>query len=205
MACGSRTWAPLFFGFIFGGFLGCLLFRVRDTTNQIQIVPHIQTDIQVFEEWPVEVHKLPPAPNNVQNPSAKVVRARFAATELGIRDKLIVIMLGQSALSVALNSSIGEHIPRIQIYVEATRIDNDMSVLENLQPYRLNEVNGQRAHMHILNSIFDLALHESYDWFFFMPDTTYVNPFELMRLVNGLKWNHPIAFGHADSGKILKA
>lgn len=50
------------------------------------------------------------------------------------------------------------------------------------------------------------ALHESYDWFFFMPDTTYVNPFELMRLVNGLSWNQPIAFGHPDSeGKCVFA
>jgi hypothetical protein len=90
-------------------------------------------------------------------------------------------MLAQSALSVAINSSIGQHVPRMQIYADASRIDNDMSTLENLQPYRLNEVNGQRAHMHILNSIFDLALHESYDWFFFMPDTTYVNPCEFIQ------------------------
>lgn len=45
----------------------------------------------------------------------------------------------------------------MQIYADASRIDNDMSILENLQPYRLNEVNGQRAHMHVLNSIFEQA------------------------------------------------
>lgn len=42
-------------------------------------------------------------------------------------------------------------------------------------------------------------MHENYDWFFFVPDTTYVNPFELLRLVNGINWNLPLAVGYADS------
>ena len=87
------------------------------------------------------------------------MRARFAATELGIREKLVVVMLAQSTLSVALNATIGEHVPRLLIYADAARIDADMSALTNLVPYRAASGGGvggsQRAHTHILNSIFD--------------------------------------------------
>lgn len=84
-----------------------------------------------------------------------MVRARFAATELGVRERLIVVVLAQSALSVALNASVGPHVPRLQVYADAARIDADMSALSNLIPYRLNALTGQRSHVHILNSIAD--------------------------------------------------
>ncbi|KAI6240928.1 Hexosyltransferase [Aphelenchoides fujianensis] len=195
MAYGARTWVPFGFGLLCGAFIGLLLFSFDDTPTA---TPGPST-VQVSEKWRVQLQRPAIPPNAQQNQATKVVRARFAATELGIRDKLMVIMLAQSALSVAINASIGNYVPRLQIYADASRIDADMSALTNLLPYRLNGVGSQRPHMHVLNSIFDQALHESYDWFFFMPDTTYVNPFELMRVASSLNWNRPVALGHADA------
>lgn len=108
----------------------------------------------------VDVTSLQPSRCRLQ-----VVRARFAATELGIREKLAVVMLAQSSLSVALNETIGGHVPRLLIYADASRIDADMNALTNLVPYRAVGSGGsgggsQRAHTHILNSIFDQVCYD---------------------------------------------
>lgn len=81
-------------------------------------------------------------------------RARFAATELGIREKLVVILLSQSSLSVSLNSYIAPHVPRLHIFADNSRIESEMNSLSNLTPFRSN---GQHAHVHILNSMFNLV------------------------------------------------
>ncbi|CAD5215414.1 unnamed protein product [Bursaphelenchus okinawaensis] len=196
MAYGLRTWMPFGLGVFMGLFVAFLLFTSSDLEQDLKVED--VGDIQKFEHWKVQVQKPVSIVVPNQNNQNKVVRSRFAATELGIRDKLILIVLAQSALSVALNASIGEHVPRMQIYADASRIDTDMSVLTNLIPYRLNGLTGQRAHVHILNSIADQALQDNYDWFYFIPETTYVNPFELMRLIKRLTWNKQIALGQPD-------
>uniref|UniRef100_A0A915D238 Hexosyltransferase n=1 Tax=Ditylenchus dipsaci TaxID=166011 RepID=A0A915D238_9BILA len=133
----------------------------------------------------------------------KVVRARFAATELGIREKCIVIVLSQSSLSLAINGYLSPHVSRIQFFADASRIDAEMSSLPNLTPLHFN---GQHSHSHILNSIFNMTFHENYDFMLFIPETTYVNPFALNRFVEQINWNNPQAFGYDDSGKcILKS
>ncbi|CAG9539829.1 unnamed protein product [Cercopithifilaria johnstoni] len=38
-------------------------------------------------------------------------------------------------------------------------------------------------------------MHEKFDWYYVIPDTTYVNPFELMRFVNHVNWNRHVAIG----------
>ncbi|CAD5221372.1 unnamed protein product [Bursaphelenchus xylophilus] len=198
MAYGIRTWMPFGLGLFMGSFLAFLLYTSNDLEKELKV--ESVEDIQRFVNWEVRVQKTFPVGGvNSQNTQNKVVRSRFAATELGIRDRLILIVMAQSALSVALNASIGQHVPRMQIYADASRIDADMSVLTNLIPYRLNGLSGQRAHVHILNSIADQALQDNYDWFFFIPDTTYVNPFELLRLIKRLNWNRQTALGQADT------
>lgn len=83
-----------------------------------------------------------------------MIRSKFAATELGIRDKLAVIILGQSSLSVALSALIAVHVPRVQIFVDVSRIDQEMSTMANLVPFRQN---GQHSHISVLNSILNLV------------------------------------------------
>uniref|UniRef100_A0A0N4ZI91 Hexosyltransferase n=1 Tax=Parastrongyloides trichosuri TaxID=131310 RepID=A0A0N4ZI91_PARTI len=172
------------------------LFKCKDTSS-IRVKKEF---IDVAKDWTVKVKKSNISMHNNAN-KGKVVRSRFIATELGIREKLLVIILGQSSLSVALNNSIAEHVPRLHVFADASRIDSDMNTLENLSPYKPN---GQHAHIHILNGIFNMSFHENFDWFFLLPDTTYINPFELMRLVNSINWNNPIAIGMSDKeGKCI--
>ncbi|KAK0417201.1 hypothetical protein QR680_012876 [Steinernema hermaphroditum] len=212
MVYGARTGVPLLVGLSIGVVLALLTSDfswqhssfVRRCPAGLFSGPAIAespTDyVDNAEHWKVVVKKLPMVqPNSHQNaphPESKVVRARFAATELGIREKLIVIILGQSSLSVALNASIGRHVPRVQLFVETSRIDAEMATMSNIVPYRPN---GQHAHVSIFNSIFNQTLHENYDWFFVIPDTSYVNPFRLNDIVNHVNWNVPRVLGAANS------
>lgn len=83
-----------------------------------------------------------------------MIRARFAATELGIREKLVVLVLGQSSLTVVLNATIGPHVPHLYTFVDASRIDADIAVLPNLVPYKPN---GLHTHVAILDAVSNMV------------------------------------------------
>uniref|UniRef100_A0A914C519 Hexosyltransferase n=1 Tax=Acrobeloides nanus TaxID=290746 RepID=A0A914C519_9BILA len=198
MVYGARTGVPLGLGLLLGLSITNILFTVDEITPQqcSNFDSEQPNYVDNSEHWKVHLERTISPPANSQVQSGKVARARFAATELGIREKLIVIVLGQSTLSVALNTTIGKHVPKVHVFADISRIDADMSALGNLSPYKPN---GQHAHVHILNGIFNWTYHQNYDWFFILPDTTYANPFELMRFVNSINWNEPKAIGRSDS------
>ncbi|KAE9556132.1 hypothetical protein FO519_000620 [Halicephalobus sp. NKZ332] len=208
MFYGTRSYAPLGLGLVLG-LVFCIL--VPSTT----VLPLLQSGFQTYSlcqfpvkgnakefvdnsgSWKVQVRETPllRVPEETTE-DLKFVRSRFAATELGIHEKLVVIILGQSSLSVTLNASLGRHVPRIHLFAEQSRIDVDMSALaENLTPYRPN---GQHAHVHILNSIFNKSMHENYDWFLFVPDTTYINPFQLMNFIKHRNFGRHVIYGVPD-------
>ncbi|VDK78310.1 unnamed protein product [Litomosoides sigmodontis] len=187
MVHGVRTGVSLTSGLVLGVLLSVVLFLPDEL-----IPPGTPDEELSSEHWEVIIKKAAATTTNAQSQTRKVVRAGFAATELGIREKLVVIILGQSSLMVALNASIGRHVPHLQLFADISRIDSDIAVLPNLMPYRLN---GQHLHVPVLNLISNMTMHEKFDWYYVMPDTTYVNPFELMRFVNHVNWNRRVAIG----------
>ncbi|KAK6101485.1 Chondroitin N-acetylgalactosaminyltransferase family protein [Brugia pahangi] len=186
MVPGVRAGISLTSGLVLGVLLSVLLFLPDEL-----IPPKTSNEELPSEHWEVIIKKVATAANG-QFQTRKVVRAGFAATELGIRDKVVVLILGQSSLMVALNASIGPHVPHLQLFADISRIDSDIASLPNLTPYRLN---GQHSHIPVLNLIFNMTMHEKFDWYYVIPDTTYVNPFELMRFVNHVNWNRRVIIG----------
>ncbi|VDK51383.1 unnamed protein product [Anisakis simplex] len=188
MVYGVRSLVPLAIGLTFGVLISLVIFPQDEYTipNGSCSIAQQPEALKIVDDssadWQVVVKKIPSSAHRAQSNAAKVVRARFAATELGIREKLLVIILGQSSLSIALNASIAHHLPHLQIFIDVSRIDSDMASLPNLIQYRSN---SQHPH----------TLHENYDWFYLMPDTTYVNPFELLHFVNHINWNRKVAIG----------
>ncbi|EJW83942.1 chondroitin N-acetylgalactosaminyltransferase [Wuchereria bancrofti] len=186
MVHGVRASVSLTSGLVLGVLLSVLLFLPDEL-----IPPRTSDEELPSEHWEVIIKKVATTANG-QSQTRKVVRAGFAATELGIRDKLVVVILGQSSLMVALNASISRHVPHLQLFADISRIDGDIASLPNLTPYRLN---GQHSHIPVLNLIFNMTMHEKFDWYYVIPDTTYVNPFELMRFVNHVDWNRRVVIG----------
>ncbi|CAG9539830.1 unnamed protein product [Cercopithifilaria johnstoni] len=149
MVHGVRTGISLTSGLVLGIFLSVLLFLPDEL-----ITPGTPNEELSSEHWEVIIKKAATTTTNGHSQTRKVVRAGFAATELGIREKLVVILLGQSSLMVALNASIGRHVPHLQLFADISRIDGDIAILPNLTPYRLN---GQHSHMPVLSLIFNMV------------------------------------------------
>ncbi|KAL4003586.1 hypothetical protein ACH3XW_8215 [Acanthocheilonema viteae] len=149
MVHGVRAGVSLTSGLVLGVLLSVLLFLPDEL-----IPPEMPNEELSSEHWKVIIKKAATTSINGQSQTRKVVRAGFAATELGIREKLVVILLGQSSLMVALNASIGRHVPHLQIFADISRIDGDIATLPNLTPYRLN---GQHSHIPVLSLIFNMV------------------------------------------------
>lgn len=72
----------------------------------------------------------------------------------------MVIIFGQSSLSLSLNMSLAKYVPRVHIFVDAAQFSIDLSNSRDTTIYRSN---GQHAHIVILNNIFNMV-----GWFFFL-------------------------------------
>nr|CDJ87944.1 Chondroitin N-acetylgalactosaminyltransferase domain containing protein [Haemonchus contortus] len=197
MVAGSRTCIPLLGGMMLGALLAVLFFSPEeadiggDTMCPSRNAPQKEF-VDVSEHWTVHLDNMPSPPPN-QDATPKVVRARFAATELGIRERLMVGVLAESSLAVAMNASLGRHVPRIHVFADASRIDTDLAQLTNLSPYKPS---GQKSHVAVLGLIFNMTFHENFDWFLLVRDSTYINPFELNRFINSVNWNQPVLIGY---------
>ncbi|KAI1725331.1 chondroitin n-acetylgalactosaminyltransferase domain-containing protein [Ditylenchus destructor] len=206
MVYGLRTCAPLALGIAISFVFSSLFFGRHRNVQVVSDCPEEKLKDEsnyVFssEHWKVEVKKPKVPSQNGPFQPPKVIRARFAATELGIREKLIVVVLSESSLGSVLNAYISPHVPKIHFFADSSRVSSAELKMPNLTPIRAN---GQHAHIHILNSIFNLTFHELYDFMLLIPDTTYVNPFELNRLVSSINWNSPQAIGFSDGeGKCI--
>lgn len=68
--------------------------------------------------------------------------------------------------------------------------------------YKRFDVNERHPQLRIskldkyrLSVVFFQTIHDMYDWFLVLPDTAYVNPFELMKFVNHVNWNRRSIIG----------
>ncbi|CAI5444351.1 unnamed protein product [Caenorhabditis angaria] len=212
MVGGSRTGVHLVLGFLIGCILALFFMSnqpateimaafssdCRKSVDDLRNVEALEATWQegreykdVSEHWEVHQDTMPSSPPN-QDATPKVVRSRFAATELGTRERLMVTVMAESALALSINTTLGRHVPRVHLFADSSRIDNDMAQLTNLSPYKLN---GQKTHTMVLGLLFNMTVHENYDWFLLVKDSTYINPFVLLRMIETMNWNEPVVMG----------
>lgn len=46
-------------------------------------------------------------------------------------------VMAESALALSINATLGRHVPRVHLFADSSRIDNDLAQLTNLSPYKL--------------------------------------------------------------------
>ncbi|MCP9259614.1 Chondroitin N-acetylgalactosaminyltransferase [Dirofilaria immitis] len=110
MVHGVRASISFTSGLVFGVLLSVLLFLPDELIELRKSDEEPSTD-----HWEVIIKKAAVTTTNGQSQIRKIIRAGFVATELGIREKLAVILLGQSSLMMALNASIGHYVPHLQV------------------------------------------------------------------------------------------
>ncbi|XP_056607249.1 chondroitin sulfate synthase 2 [Triplophysa dalaica] len=121
-----------------------------------------------------------------QDPPKKVFRARYASTELGIREHLFVAVFSSkttlSTLAVAINRTLKNHLDGRLIFFTPTRnrkLPHGMFVVAHEE---------ERPVPNMFQSIRYLLEHHiaEYDWFYLAQDDTYTQPERLKTLVSHL-------------------
>ncbi|KAF8358729.1 mig-22 [Pristionchus pacificus] len=194
---GARTGLPLLGGILLGLFISYSLFAPPDETPLVCPVARAPEFIDSSEFWTVNQEKTPQTPPADTKQGSQVARARFAATELGIRERILVLVWAETGrLAAALNGTLAKHVSRVVALADSVRLDVEMSLLPSLVPFKSNSLH---AHTHILNAVFNYTLQENYDWFLIMKESTYINPFALQEMINKMSWSEKVILGVPDS------
>ncbi|CAK5094831.1 unnamed protein product [Meloidogyne enterolobii] len=190
---GIRRWNSIF-GFIFGLFLSWLIFggnKEVELNREEENYEGKEGGIQLAENWEriiLEQKHEENGQNNFVNQHVKLNRPRFAATELGIRPNLLIFLLARTSTAASLYQLLSPKVP-VKILVSAGKLAaSDFPA--NSQP-----VSVRSDPVSLLIAIANISLNNPANWYLLLPDSTFVNIYELERLVNSLLWNSPVAFG----------
>lgn len=123
-------------------------------------------------------------------------RAKYASTELGIRERLFVSVFTSkttiSTLAVAMNRTLNHHLDGRLIFFTGTRnrkLPNGLFVVAH---------GDERPVPNMFQSVrYLLEQHiADYNWFFFVQDDTYTQPERLKTLVSHLSLDLQLYMGH---------
>ncbi|CAK5091542.1 unnamed protein product [Meloidogyne enterolobii] len=190
---GIRRWNSIF-GFIFGLFLSWLIFggnKEAELNREEENYEGKEGGIQLAENWEriiLEQKHEENGQNNFVNQHIKLNRPRFAATELGIRPNILIFLLARTSTAASLYQLLSPKVP-VKILVSAGKFAasdfpvNSLPVIVRSDPVSL------------LNAIANISLNNPANWYLLLPDSTFINIYELERLINSLLWNSPVAFG----------
>ncbi|XP_051997113.1 chondroitin sulfate synthase 2-like [Xyrauchen texanus] len=131
-----------------------------------------------------------------QGPPKTIFRAKYASTELGIREHLFVSVFTSkttlNTLAVAINRTLNHHMDGRLIFFTGTRnrkLPHGMFVVAH---------GDERPVPNMFHSVRYLLEHHiaEYDWFYLVQDFTYTQPDRLKTLVSHLSMDLKLYMGH---------
>ncbi|XP_007234628.3 chondroitin sulfate synthase 2 [Astyanax mexicanus] len=130
-----------------------------------------------------------------QSSAKKVFRAKYASTELGIRERLFVAVMTSknslNTLAVAANRTLNHHLDGRIIFFTGTRnrkVPHGMFVVAH------GEERPVPSMFQTLRYLLEHHVTE-YDWFYFLQDDTYTQPDRLKTLVGHMSIDHRLYLG----------
>ena len=115
--------------------------------------------------------------------AAKLTRPRYIADELGIREKVLVAVLAETSrlntFSLFLNQTLQDHVNRLLFF-----IDDDVEHFPH--GMQVVAIHDQRIYLkpfYVLKYLAEKMI-KSYDWFFLVPDNTYIRGFKVTHRSN---------------------
>ncbi|XP_071988410.1 chondroitin sulfate glucuronyltransferase-like isoform X2 [Engystomops pustulosus] len=127
-------------------------------------------------------------------PHKKVLRARYIQSELGFRERLLVVILSSrstlNSLAVSLNRTLSPHVSRIMFFTGArgAKVPTGMEVVSH------GDERPVWVMYHTLRFI-ETHLLSTYDWFYISQDETFTNGFQLQDFVSHLSPGPEIYIG----------
>ncbi|XP_028810141.1 chondroitin sulfate synthase 2-like [Denticeps clupeoides] len=142
--------------------------------------------------------RIVPYTKPAQSPARKVYRAKYASTELGIRERLFVGVLTSKStlntLGVAVNRTLSHRLDGHLVFFTGTRnrkVPHGMTVVTH---------GDDRRVLNMFQSISYLLEHyiDEYDWFYLVQDDVYTQPDRLKTLVGHLSMVMELYMGWAE-------
>lgn len=170
------------------GLSASFLLLYFESNNEVEFLPHIVNKDNIYDHRvKLNVKSRPQKP---KKPVRPFVRPRYFATELGIRDRLFVgVLTSQEYLhtrAVAINQTLAHLVDRIRYFVTIpSGIKPNISLPGIVGFTRIKRV---LEPFHALKYVVDHYL-DTYDFYYFVKDLTFVNA----RQLNELVWNLSIS------------
>ena len=125
----------------------------------------------------------------------KLVRPRYAATELGIREKLFVAVLTKKetieTLGIAWNRTVAHYVSKVMYFV------SDKLHVQQPSGMSLIQFTDGKHEMLPFNVFRYVGEHYSkvFDWFLFVHDDTYIRAEKLLDVVSQMSISHDVYMG----------
>jgi len=131
------------------------------------------------------------------------LRPRFASTELGIKEKILFVvttsMDSLDSRAVAVNKTMSPHLSKVLFFVTATSQSFNIPPQLPLVTFINERIVASQTLLRALHYI-DERYGTVYDWFFFAPDSVYVNSAKIMQFLD-----HISVAGYNLIGKPIKS
>ena len=142
----------------------------------------------------------PAAPNSPPEKPKKILRPRYASTELGIKEKLFVGVLTSrdtiDSLGVAINRTLTHYVPKLVFFMDqrGPSLPGGMAVVS---------FSDEKPYLRPFHMLKYLAAHyaQGYDYYLFIPDTTYVRGERLLQMVSHISIRYVTVCMHTFSLK----
>ncbi|XP_075070427.1 chondroitin sulfate glucuronyltransferase [Mixophyes fleayi] len=127
-------------------------------------------------------------------PHKKVLRTRYIQSELGFRERLLVVILSSrstlNSLGVAVNRTLSSHVSR-WLFSTGARTSK---VLPGMEVVSHGDERPAWLMYHTLRHV-ETHLLSTYDWFYISQDDSYTNGYHLQDLVNHMSPGPPVYIG----------
>lgn len=111
------------------------------------------------------------------NPST-MIRPRYIADELGIREKVLVAVLADTnrlnTFGLFLNQTLQEHVNHLSFFIN----DNIEDFPKGMQVIAINDERTYLKPFYILKYLAEKMINQ-YDWFFLVPDNTFIRGYKV--------------------------
>lgn len=108
----------------------------------------------------------------------KIIRPRYIADELGIKEKVLVAVLTEpnhlNTFALFLNQSLQDHVNQLLFFID----DDVQDFPKGMQVIALNDKRAYLRPFYVLKYLAEKMI-KSYDWFVLIPDKTFVRGFKV--------------------------
>ncbi|CAF0839088.1 unnamed protein product [Adineta ricciae] len=129
-------------------------------------------------------------------PAPKIVRPRYIADELGIREKVLVAVLTETnhlnTFALFLNQTLQEHVNHLLFFID----DVVQDFPKGLQVVAIHDKRVYLKPFYVLKYLAEKFI-KAYDWFLLVPDNTFIRGFKLHEFLSHISINQDLYMGQA--------